>query len=232
MDKNKKLFSILSDRRFLIAILFLMATIGAYFLDERVYAFVQTLQHGRGFVHKFGGLTDWGKGGYYIKASAILWLIFLFLSLFVAKGWIDKTGQFFLNCFLTLLFCGGLVNLLKIIVGRIRPYASQLEGHPLLAFEPLNFHHHFQSFPSGHSQVVFTVTFLVGYKVPWLRWPLLIFALAISSTRVIRNAHFLSDVVGGVLVAWVGYHLAQWILEKYELPRRINFRLLRLFRKA
>lgn len=54
-----------------------------------------------------------------------------------------------------LILCGIVLHIFKFTVGRQRPHVA--ENFYNLNFAPFNLHHHWQSWPSGHSQVMFTV---------------------------------------------------------------------------
>ncbi len=57
--------------------------------------------------------------------------------------------------------------------------------------------------PSGHSTTGFAVAFSLMVLFPRARWPLLAFAGMIGLSRIMVNAHFLSDVVAGAAVGWI-----------------------------
>ncbi|MBI1273173.1 MAG: phosphatase PAP2 family protein [Alphaproteobacteria bacterium] len=94
---------------------------------------------------------------------------------------------------------GLLVDLLKIIFGRARPILLETEG--VFAWAPFTASSRWASFPSGHSNTAFALAFAL--TMLWPRWRLLFGASAVlvASTRFIITAHFISDVVGGAIVA-------------------------------
>lgn len=109
------------------------------------------------------------------------------------------------------------------IKNKVRGSRPDVESHfANWIFRPFNFDHLFQSFPSGHTQTVFTFAFLVVMRSKSLRIPAFIFAALVSFSRILRNVHFLSDVMGGILVAWLGLQLAQ----------RLHFALISRFTGA
>ncbi len=95
---------------------------------------------------------------------------------------------------------------LKFLFGRKRPHIDP--AYESLHFEPFNLHWNWHSFPSGHSQVIFVVATLLGLLIPKAKWPLLIFALAIALTRVVTQQHFLSDVLVGSALGYLG---TKWV---------------------
>jgi membrane-associated phospholipid phosphatase len=70
----------------------------------------------------------------------------------------------------------------------------------------------YQSFPSGHATTVFAVAAALTRAAPARRGVWLAVAAIVGAARVLLNAHFLSDVLGGALLGWwcgrLGLHLA------------------------
>jgi undecaprenyl-diphosphatase len=58
------------------------------------------------------------------------------------------------------------------------------------------------SFPSGHATTAFTVAAALTAAAPNRRRLWLVVASGIGASRVVLNAHFLSDVIGGGLIGW------------------------------
>ena len=99
--------------------------------------------------------------------------------------------------FLSIALSGLLNDVVKLIAGRPRPRIPALDN------EPFTFGYDFQSFPSGHAAVAFGLALAVGLLWPRWRWPLLVFATAVAASRMILKAHYLGDVMGSALVAWL-----------------------------
>lgn len=108
--------------------------------------------------------------------------------------------------FKALIVVGLLLNILKFIFGRLRPHAS--ENFYNLNFEPLNTHHHWHSFPSGHSQVAFTVAAIALMIWPRHKYIFLLLACIFALTRITIHQHFFSDMVAG---ATFGYLATLWL---------------------
>ncbi len=99
-----------------------------------------------------------------------------------------------------------LVYVLKHHVGRARPYvASGIE-----ALELLNAYH---SFPSGHTTEaiisVVPLAILLGRRYTALAFGCL--AAVIAFTRIFLGVHYLTDILGGVVVGTLGALLAWWL---------------------
>jgi len=117
------------------------------------------------------------------------------------------------------VFMTGLVcllgNLLKWIIGRIRPF--RLEQYPGTAapFHIDPFHHSWEglvtqtnlAFPSGHTMVAFATATALAILWPRWRWAYYFAAALVAAERVLENAHWLSDTVGAAGLAVCGVHL-------------------------
>ena len=115
----------------------------------------------------------------------------------------------FIFAFLAVLLSGLVVDLIKVVVGRARPKLLDLVW--FYGFLPVNFRADYQSFPSGHAATAASVALALTYLRPDLRWFAVAFALPIVASRVIINAHFVGDVVGGAAIAlFVTWALREW----------------------
>ncbi|MGE3759326.1 MAG: phosphatase PAP2 family protein, partial [Pseudobdellovibrionaceae bacterium] len=139
-------------------------------------------------------LTDAGLGAPYF----ILALIGYSLGRWVLKN--SKLREFSAFSFFALAAVGFVLHILKLSIGRQRPYMT--ETYESQVFSP--FRMDWNSFPSGHSQVVFTVATLAALVFPKWRVLYFILALALAFTRVITHQHFMSDILMGATVGFLG----------------------------
>lgn len=117
------------------------------------------------------------------------------------------SGQF---GFVALLSGGVVVQTLKHLFGRARPWAAgagKLIG-PTLAGG-------FNSFPSGHSISAFAVGSVLGRAFPSYRFVFLALAAVVALSRVVVGAHFVSDVVSG---AFLGLTVGAVVSLLFPLP--------------
>jgi len=100
---------------------------------------------------------------------------------------------------LAALAASGVANgTLKYTVGRARPHRER--GHA--AFEPFNLDDHWQAFPSGHTTVVFSLAASAAEEAdrPWVSVVSYGTAAMVGWSRIYEDKHWISDVVGGVVV--------------------------------
>lgn len=105
--------------------------------------------------------------------------------------------------------CFGGVHLLKILLGRARPHLGAgplvfvIIGDPWYATD---------SFPSGHSAQAILLTIMFAYYVPPTRWLFIPAATLASLGRVVTDRHWLTDVLGSLLLAVLAIHLSsRWL---------------------
>jgi undecaprenyl-diphosphatase len=101
------------------------------------------------------------------------------------------TGKALLVSFLT---AGIGVQLLKHLVGRARPRITE----SLMVIGP-SLKGGYDSFPSGHSAVVFCFAFILAHQFPRYRIAFYCIAAIISLMRVVDLSHFPSDVAAGAV---------------------------------
>ncbi len=167
---------------------------------------------------------NYGIGSVYLKDFFIritelgdsLWyflffiLLFFFSYLIKTLNIIDKEKYFYLKkfsifSFSYLLLVGLITQIIKHLVGRPRPNHSQLDGS--FEFNFFSTESSFHSFPSGHSSTIIAVTIIMSLIIPNLRYFFYFFGFLIALSRIIVGAHFLTDVIGGVLIAFSVYKI-------------------------
>jgi membrane-associated phospholipid phosphatase len=99
------------------------------------------------------------------------------------------------SLFTGLLTTGLVVQVIKHFVGRARPKLS----YDLVLIGP-SLRSGYDSFPSGHSAMVFFFAYTLSQYYPKYRVLFYLFALAVSIDRVEELAHFPSDILAGAVI--------------------------------
>ncbi|MDC0037836.1 phosphatase PAP2 family protein [Alphaproteobacteria bacterium] len=132
---------------------------------------------------------------------------------------IKNLKNFFLFLFSAILVTGVLTQIIKHIVGRPRPNYS-LEGSSF-GFEFFSFESSFHSFPSGHTSTIFVVALALSMITPKIKIYYIFFALIVSLSRMVVGAHFFSDVMGGIVVAFIGIKLTLFVFKRFKIKSEI-----------
>ena len=89
----------------------------------------------------------------------------------------------------------------------------------------------YHGFPSGHATTAFAVAAaLAGWAPPRRRSWILAAACGVGASRIVLNAHFLSDVLGGALLGWWSGEAGVRLVVRYLAPRwhaRVQWRASR-----
>ncbi len=161
--------------------------------------------------HAAQKITDIALGATWMWGSAVAIIV---LTFFLKKNFFIRFKNYFLNFrlwFSHLLFAmlssGIIVILCKFIFGRTRPFAISAHSSTF-EISPFNLNPAYQSFPSGHTQIIFCVSTML--TVLWPKKSILFFslALAIAITRVITINHFLSDLYAGMIIGIYGTRIS------------------------
>lgn len=193
----------------------ILTALAMAFLDQSLSAFF-----GRGDIRGLWyeparTLTDAGLFEVYFVIALGTWSF----TKWIAPRWESLKSQpqkieFFrrwsLNFLAALIVCGILTHILKFSVGRQRPHKSP-DFDPYV-FSPFTTHWHWHSFASGHSQVMFTAATMMSLAFPKWRWLWLSFAALVCFTRVMVYDHFLSDIIFGACVGYVGTLLTLYLM--------------------
>lgn len=158
-------------------------------------------------------ITWFGLGDTYFAVAVIGYFLPRVLSPWLSHwGFLRRLVEaraYFTFMFLSFLFSGVIVLLLKALFGRSRPYNTA--GYYASHFEPLTLNWDFHSYPSGHSQVGFTLASFLSLLYPKGTPYFFSFAALIALSRVILEKHYLGDVLAGAYIGILGTYLAwQW----------------------
>lgn len=170
-------------------------------LDARGVAFAVTLP--LWLVDTFNEITDFGKSNWFLIPTGTLIVLAAIaatpaagrLANLVLVSLIVRLGYVFVAIALPGLF----VTVVKRLIGRVRP--SELGP---FAYMPWSWKPAFASMPSGHATTAVAAAIAIGALWPKARVALWIYAALILASRVVIQAHFVSDVIAGAFVGGFG----------------------------
>jgi len=155
----------------------------------------------------FRAITDYGKSKYYLWPCGIIVILTAFLSRAkdATAAARDLAGYIGIRClflFATIALSGIIADIIKPIIGRARPI--EFLGDNLYGFHPFtSAGFAWNSMPSGHATTVFTLAFALSSLYPRLRLLWLTLAIILAASRVMVDAHFLSDICAGAMLGYV-----------------------------
>jgi membrane-associated phospholipid phosphatase len=165
----------------------------------------------RGELDSIAKVFTWfGLGDTYFLISASGYLLArLFSQRLTHLSWTSRIAQaksHFSFMFLSFLVSGLIVLILKGAFGRGRPYQSP-DFIPI-NFRPFTLDWDYQSYPSGHTQVGFTLAAFLSILFPRGTKYFFVFAAIVGFSRVLLEKHYLGDVLAGSYVGILGTYLA------------------------
>jgi undecaprenyl-diphosphatase len=165
---------------------------------------LDTTQHD--LIDFFRTITDFGKSAWYLWPCGITVIFGGFLSR--AKDASARTRRlaaylgvraFFL--FGTIAASGISAEILKPLIGRARP--KEFLEHHLYGLHPLTREGFaWNGMPSGHATTAFTLAFALSVLYPRLRPLWLGYATLLAISRVMVDAHYLSDICAGAVLGY------------------------------
>ena len=204
--------------------LFILLLIGVLFtnkFDVLVFKFFSQINYGFGSAYLkdfFVGVTNLGSSLWYFLFFILIFLISYLMKITHSIN-IEKylyIKKFSIFSFSYLLLVGLTTQIIKHLVGRPRPNHSQLDGS--FEFNFFTIESSFHSFPSGHTSTIIAITIIISMVLPKLRYFFYLCGLLIALSRVVVEAHFLTDVFGGLLIAIIVYKFFNYFI-KTKYPK-------------
>ena len=167
----------------------------------------------------FINITELGNSIWYFLVSFFIFIV-CFISEKINKGkFFTKIKRGSLLLFTSMLIAGSLTQIIKHIMGRPRP--NYVENVSDFGFNFFSMDASYHSFPSGHTSTIFIVALFLSFLTPKIRYIYLFFAFIVAFSRVVVGAHYLSDVLGGIAIASIGFNLTFWLFNKFGCDKKI-----------
>jgi undecaprenyl-diphosphatase len=183
-----------------LALLAVAVGLAGYFLDARTFAWREGMPDLVVRIAWF--LGEIGQAGWVLVPAGALTLLVLLADWARVDRWQRAAwGEIgFLSAYLfwSVAGAGILTNILKQVIGRMRPL--YVDAEDWLAFDPFGFSAANASFPSGHATTAGAVLVVASLVLPRWRWLFLLAAVAMAASRIVVGAHFPSDVIAGLAV--------------------------------
>lgn len=212
MSKTKKSFIVKFKTQQVVSLGLTMGVsslLSIFYFDQKITHWIHN--EFQGSLDSTARVITWfGLGDTYFLVSVFGYLLTrLFSEKLSHLSWKNRLLEA-KNRFIFMLLCfsisGVIVMILKMVLGRARPYHSS-EFHSL-DFNPMTLNWDYQSFPSGHTQVGFTLASFISILYPRLTIGIFTFASLVGLSRVVLEKHYLGDVFAGAYIGILGTFLA------------------------
>ena len=154
-------------------------------------------------VDAFNELTDFGKSGWFLIPIGIAIVL---AAALVTPSTDRMTDRVLTSLIVRLEFIFAaialpslFVTIVKRLIGRVRP-----SEHGPFAYVPWSWRPEYASMPSGHATTAVAAAVAISLVWPRARVVMAVYAVIIMASRVIIQAHFLSDVIAAAFVGALG----------------------------
>ena len=165
----------------------------------------------------FINITNIGDSIWLFLISLIIYLICFFFKSKIKNCEKIKISALFL--FFTILITGIITQIIKHIIGRPRP--NQVIEQESYMVDFFTFDSAFHSFPSGHTSTIFVAALTLSIFTPKLKYFYLFFALIVGLSRIAVGAHFFTDMMAGIVVAFAGIKITFIFFNKFNRNKEI-----------
>lgn len=191
-------------------------------IDQNTYKYLVSFfgQENNTYLYGFfKNITILGDSIWVFTLSVLIYILTLLFKKKKSHKTIIYLKNISLILFTSTLVSGFITQLIKHIIGRARP--NHALNNNVYDFSFLNFESAYHSFPSGHTTTIFVVALVLSLITPKIRYFYIFFALIISLSRVYVGAHYMTDVVGGIVVAIIGFKITKIFYEKIIIKKNI-----------
>jgi undecaprenyl-diphosphatase len=199
-----------------------------FFVDQPLSQFIHLVdQDHKSFIDFFRAYTDLGKSKWYICTTLlIIGSGFVGLKIKTLSAASKKTIEFLMLraafLFSAIVVSGLITDIFKPIIGRARPVMIEREG--FYGFRPMSFDAVMNSMPSGHTTTAFALATALTLLFPRARLIWFCIGIVLAVSRVMVNAHFISDIIAGCFIGMVTtvlIHKAFCQSKKYPILKSI-----------
>ena len=174
------------------------------FIDRPVSDFTRGLEiTSPALIDFFRAITDFGRSKWYLWPSGIGLLTCYFLLRVCVltsdqRQHLIRISHNLLFFFASIAVSGIATDIIKPIVGRARP-VEMLREH-IYGFQPFTFHAAWNGMPSGHATTAAALALALSLLFPRGRVLWFMIGVILAASRIMVNAHYLSDVLAGISV--------------------------------
>ena len=194
----------------------LLVALSMALLDWRGVLFARSLPVW--VVDTFNEITDFGRSNWFLIPIGCVIVVAAILATpsagrlanLVVTSLVVRLEFVFVAIAVPSLF----VTIVKRLIGRVRP--SDLGP---FAYVPFSWRPAYASMPSGHETTAVAAAIAIGALWPKARVPMWIYAAVIAASRVIIEAHYVSDVIAAAFVGGFGAILVR----NWFAARRLAF---------
>lgn len=177
-----------------VALAPLVLVLPAHFLvDERVARWARG--HALEKSAPIQAATEVGESTWWLVGAAVLFALCALRKRHNAARWAFAF-------FVAIAGSGLAGNLLKLIFGKARP--ERLFEAGFFGFTPFSYGHDVNSFPSGHATTFGALAMMCALLFPRAGWIAIPLGALGASTRVLIQAHYVSDVCAGFALGMLG----------------------------
>ncbi len=168
----------------------------------------------------FRAYTDFGKSKWYLWPSGLM-IVALALAARNAtipsrlRVKIAHAGNKLMFFFVAIAVSGIVTDIIKPILGRARPVELLREN--IYGFHPFSFHAAWNSMPSGHATTAFALAAILCIQLPRWRFLWLALGLVLAISRIVVDAHYISDVVAGAAVGILSVIALRRMFQRKEI---------------